>query len=138
MAGRTKKLHPAAHLASRSPRGIRAVWCACGAAIVQGLDEDLCATIVRADIQPLSITGEALALIDNRNTYELRSISGTAQLMRRNHLTIASRPPASRIWCGHIDILVEHSCNTPALPTIPTVHPVPAPDLGASDDVAPY
>lgn len=134
---RPRREHPAQHLESRSPRGIRAVWCGrCGAPILRGLDEDLGAFTTYADPAPLTALGEAVAWLDGRRTVELRKIAGTPQLMRRNRYTIASRPPGSRIWCGRIDVLAEHRCHAQPLPTQPTVHP-PKPDTEEASRNAP-
>lgn len=136
MASTTHTPHPAQHLASRHPRGLRATWCDCGQPVLQGLDEDDCAMTVRADPQPTTTLGEAIARMDGRNTYDLRNINGTFQLMRRNPLTIISRPPQSRIWCSRIDVLAEHRCGSDPLPTLDTVHPAPQPTTrnGGPDD----
>lgn len=121
------------HVAGTHPRGLRAAWCSCGAPVLQGVDEDLAAAIVKADPAPLSATGEAMARMNGRNTYDLRKDGGVFQLMRRNSLTIISRPPGSKIWCGMIDVLAEHRCGSGPLPGLPSVHPAPTPDtLGGS------
>lgn len=138
MARTTKPAHPAQHMASQHPRGLRAVWCTCGQPVLQGDDEDDGAMIVRVDIRPTNTLGEAIARLNGRNTYDLRKHNGVFQIMRRNRWTITSRQPGTRIWCSRIDVLVEHVCMAGDLPRVPSVHPTPAPTLGAFDDVAPF
>ena len=138
--GRATTEHPAEHLASKSPRGLRARRCrSCGAPILRGLDEDITALVATVDPAPLSAVGEAIARLQGRHTYELRRLNRVPQLMLRNYLTIASRPPGSKTWAGPIDVVAEHGCHAFPLPTIPTVHPPSTPTRKArTNDQPPY
>ena len=135
----SRRTHPAKHLASRSARGLRARWCACGAPTLAGLDEDVTALPATVDPAPLSEQGEAIARIQGRQTYELRRLNGIPQLMRRNAFTIKSRPPGAKTWAGMIDIVAEPSCHSFPLPDRPTVHPEPnTQEEARHDDAPPY
>lgn len=96
--------HPYSHVASRTLRGIRARRCsACRAEVVVGLDADWCAGVVTVDAVPLTVQGEALAILAGRRTYTLDG--KPAQLTRRNADEIGA--PKNR---NTIDILATHKC----------------------------
>lgn len=136
--GVTRRQHPAAHLDSRNPRGVRAKWCQCGQPVIRGLNDDDAAWVVTCDPGPLTPLGEAIARIQGRGTFELRRVNGTYQLLRRDRLTIRSRPPGERIWCGNIDVIAEHACYSFPLPTQPSVHQPEPPTRESNDDRPPF
>ena len=135
---RTRRTHPTPHLNTTTSRGTHTTWCHCGTPTLRGLDEDVCATTATTDTTPLTPLGEALAWLNGQRTYELRTINGTPQLMRRTRWTITSHPPGATLWCGPIDVLPQHQCGAPPLPTQPTVHPPRTPRKATSDQHIPY
>lgn len=75
----------------------------CRAAILYGLDADLCALSVRADPTPLTLLGEVLALMDGRATYSLVTADGRKLLDIRDEWMIAG----TRRW----PVLPAHKCG---------------------------
>lgn len=136
---RTRRTHPGRHLASKHPRGIRATWCAgCREPVLRGLNDDEAAGVVMVDYAPLTVLGEVAAWQAGRPTLELRRVAGVHQLQRRNHLTIRSRPPGTRIWCGPIDVVAEHRCRSAPLATQASVHPPATTRKERDDDQPPF
>lgn len=86
--------------------------CVCGAAILVGLDADRCAGEARADAAPITAVGEVMALLDGRDTY-LRRGRFRIELDRRSRWHIAGA------GADDVDVLAEHRCGTPPLPTKP-------------------
>jgi hypothetical protein len=60
----------------------------------------------RADPQPLTNFGEALALMAGRDTFELRWIGDHYEIAIRDHFRIRGSPAGSGV-----DILVAHDCE---------------------------
>jgi hypothetical protein len=87
--------------------------CVCGAAIVVGLDADRCAGEARADAVPIAAVGEVMALLAGRDTY-LRRGQFRIELDRRSRWHIAGAS------ADDVDVLAEHRCGAPPLPTKPT------------------
>lgn len=82
----------------------------CGAAVLRGLDADVAALKVEIDPVPITETGEALALLQGRGTYELhRSRHGLAICHRADHNIRAPRrrPVYPTHRCGQQ--LAEHT-----------------------------
>lgn len=82
----------------------------CGDVALVGLDEDICAFEVAASPRPLSALGEAMALLEQRRTFELIRTARGYQLERRGADHIESRP-AGRT--PRADVLAEHRCRAP-------------------------
>lgn len=91
----------------------------CGMPIMLGLDNDICAFEATCDLGELNATGEAMALLDSRRTYEL-TLRG--ELRHRDHWAIRARPAGTRAT-----VLAEHRCASP----IPAAWCVPAPQPAA-------
>ena len=87
----------------------------CKAQILEGLDEDVCAFRATVDPDPLTPLGEALALIADRRTYELRRHSRGWALWHRDRWQITGRVAGSKYL-----VVADHQCHTAKLPTIPT------------------
>lgn len=85
--------------------------CNCGMPILTGLDFDFCAWAVTVDLAPLNPHGEAMALIEGRNTYDLQV--STQRLLARDPDRIAGRPAGSDPRTRQ---LPTHRCHT----TVPT------------------
>lgn len=89
-------------------RKARAEFCGgCGAVVMVGIDGDLAGSVATCDPTPLSPTGEALALLAGRGTFELRWIGGRYELDRRDAFRIRGSPAGT----NGIDILVRHDCE---------------------------
>ncbi|MFB9620659.1 hypothetical protein [Brooklawnia cerclae] len=99
----------------KTPRGVRAHRCrTCRAPVLSGLDNDRMAFQVSVDWQPLDATGELVALLAGRATFRIEpSPSGNPRLTRRTAEAI-TRP---RRWWEAWDIIPEHRCGAPPLPT---------------------
>lgn len=135
----TRRRHPAEHLASHKHRGVRAGWCACGAPILRGLDDDVCALTVVVDPTPLTATGEAIARIQGRQTFEIRVRNGLHHLASRNASAIQRKPPGTKAWViGLIDVVAEHACHSFPLPSQPSVHSPKPNRKELDDDQPPY
>jgi len=92
----------------------------CKADVLAGFDEDHCASAVIADPYPLSALGEALALLENRRSYELRRHNDGLALWVRDHWQIGGSPASDEVI-----VLTDHVCGKAKLPDvkIPTVKP---------------
>lgn len=102
----------------------------CKTRVLTGLDDDACAAPATVDPTPLDTTGEALALLAGRATYDLTRRGDRYELDHRSPLTIRTHPPGSR----PSDVLTDHRCHAPSLPAAPSAHqPRPAP-AGCTDD----
>jgi len=55
----------------------------CGAPVLAGLDAPVAALPVRADPTPLTVLGEAFALLDGRPTFDLSDAAGRKELTYR-------------------------------------------------------
>ena len=128
----TRKVMPAAvkhaiETVAGAPLGSRAarvIGCRhCAAPVFRGLDADLMALEVTADVRPLNAAGELAAILTDRRTYELRWVSrngqGRYELERRDSFRIRGRPPGT----AGIDVLAAHRCNTPLGATALTCRP---------------
>jgi hypothetical protein len=102
--------------------------CVCGAAILVGLDADRCAGEAHADVTPLTALGEALALIAGRATYLRRGVF-RVELDHRSSWHIAGAS------ADQVDVLAEHRCGAPPLPTKPVATNA---DEKESPDEPPY
>jgi hypothetical protein len=78
--------------------------------VVQGLCADWGGYVVECDPEPLSRTGEALALMTDRATFQMRWCGDRYELDRRDHFRIRGNPPGTN---GH-DVLVRHHCDIPS------------------------
>lgn len=102
-------------------RAARARTCRrCGRTILVGLDGDLCADVALADPSPLSVLGEAAALVLGRRTYSLRWASSRLELDYRSSFHI--RPHRDRL-----DVVAEHDCHSLPLPSLASVLSVASP-----------
>lgn len=110
---KVKPAHPATHLASKHPDGIRAGWCwSCKQPILTGLDDLACAFAVRVDPTPLTALGEALARLAGLATYEVRR-GHPVRIVRRGARQILARPAGSdalRVM-GAFDVVAAHECG---------------------------
>lgn len=95
----------------------------CRQPVLVGLDGDLCAWIATVDRTPLSPLGEALALLAGRATYHLRQNGRRLYLDRRDRWQIAGNPAgeSERLW--PFDVVADHVCNSPPLPSIDSCLP---------------
>ncbi len=77
----------------------------CRATVLAGLDADTAAIPTRCDPTPLTEMGEAVALLQDRTTYDLIKTKTGKELHRRNphHITQPRRFP----------IFATHKCNNP-------------------------
>lgn len=89
----------------------------CGSYVVCGLDDPRCAGAAIADTAPLSVLGEALAVLTGRDTYNLRRVGKRIELDHRSAIVIAGSPPGTRAC----DVVAAHVCGQP-LPTMPTAY----------------
>lgn len=93
----------------------------CHAPVLAALDADVCAFSVHVDPAPLSVVGEALAVITGRRTYALRRLGGRHLLSRRSSFAIAGSPAGSA-RAARYDVLADHACAAGPLPTIPSAY----------------
>jgi hypothetical protein len=90
-------------------RGVQAHRCPhCHGHILTGYDEDWTALKVDVDPTPLTALGEAMALLDNRGSYHLRTYKTGFALWRRDHWQIAGSRNYPR---G--DVVTRHECGKP-------------------------
>jgi hypothetical protein len=95
-------------------RGCRATKClVCKSDVLAGFDDDFAARAVVVDPMPLSPLGEALALIENRRSYELGRYGAGLALSLRDHWQIAGRPASDETI-----VLTDHRCGAPSLPAV--------------------
>lgn len=91
-------------------RRARIRYCeSCKAAVLAGLDDDECAIEVAVDPVPLNPLGEALAAVEGRRTYRLRSEGGRYVLDPRTARGITRRPAGST---PRADVLRAHRCGS--------------------------
>lgn len=81
----------------------------CHHQILVGLDDVQCALEVHADPMPLSPVGEAVALLSNRRTVNLRREGGGWVIDRRDDHDIAATPAGT---ATRTDVLGQHHCAT--------------------------
>lgn len=106
-------------------RTIRAAICRkCGAHVIRGLDADRAALPTTADPEPITITGELIAIANGLTTYDLVKHSTRPELDHRNQWRISGprRNP----------VLAEHRCGT-TWPTQPAPTPAPTPRKAGDD-----
>lgn len=104
-------------------RAARARRCrTCRDYVLAGLDADRCALPVAADPDPLSVRGEAIAILAGKPTYSLRYLSNRFELDHRGHFDIRGDP-------RRLDVLAGHICGQPSLGTLP--------ELGQASRLAP-
>lgn len=100
----------------------------CGQPVLTGLNDDNCAWPTTVDPHPLTPTGEMLALLGGRHTYDYwihaQELNGP-----RDHLRIPYRPATDT---GSTRVLAAHICGTPPLPHYPS--PPPTPNQETNDD----
>lgn len=100
-------------------RAVTARLCrTCGARVLTGLDDDTCAAPATADPTPLDPTGEALAVLSGRTTYDLTRRGNRYELDPRRPGAITLHPPQTR----PSDVLPEHRCHAPSLPSAPSAY----------------
>jgi hypothetical protein len=91
----------------------------CGRAVLKGLTEEPCSILATCDPTPLSNLGEAMAVLDDRMTFDLAYRGGRLELDDRDDFHIKGSPPESPdSWRAHSDVLAAHRCGTPPLPSI--------------------
>lgn len=117
---------------------IRGVCPSCRAAVLTGWDGEVAALLVTVDPTPLGVQGEALAQLDGRPTFELRRRGEHHLLSRRDQWQIGGGVGATTARPGRTpgDVLAEHRCGAPALPTVPSVLPprlVPSKEMRRAD-----
>jgi len=102
----------------------------CGATVLHGLDADNAAGTATVDPTPLDPTGEMLALLGNRPTYDYRpqtqELDGPRTALRITWAPANTRPG--------IHTLPAHICNTPPLPHLD----IPAPPTKEATDAPPF
>lgn len=109
--------------AAPGSRNATAVVCPrCGAHVLRGHSDDLCAFTVTVDPQPLDTLGELLALASGRGTYALRRHLRHYRLHRRDRWQIRGQPPGSTSGPFRFDTVAEHRCGSPPMHTTLTVH----------------
>jgi hypothetical protein len=80
----------------------------CGALVMQGRDGGPVIHIVTVDPGPISQLGEAMALVDGRNTYDLYRVNGGLELHPRS---------AAHVRAGHKrPVVTDHRCGAEPLP----------------------
>jgi hypothetical protein len=86
---------------------------------------------VRAESQPLSKLGEALALLAGRGTFSLQRIGGQLEIAGRDQFSIRGQPAGTK----GVDVLVRHDCQYDRaelprmrtnIPSLRTAVPLPA------------
>jgi hypothetical protein len=82
----------------------------CHADTLAGLDEDRCALESAVDPVPLGTLGEAVALLQGRNTLAVHRDGGRFILDRRHPLQIKARPAGAT---DREDVMAEHRCGAP-------------------------
>jgi hypothetical protein len=102
----------------------------CGLLVLTGLDADLAAFPATVDPTPLTTTGEMLALLGNRDTYDYRPTTHELD-GPRNALRITWAPANTR---PGIHVLPAHACNQPPLPHLQ----IPAPPIQEATDAPPF
>lgn len=94
-------------------RAARARRCRdCRRYVLTGLDADRCALPVAVDPDPLSVLGEATAILAGKTTFALRFLSGRLELDHRGHFELRSPP-------RRLDVLAGHACGQPSLGSLP-------------------
>lgn len=86
--------------------------------VITGFDGDTVAMTAVVDPAPLSALGEALAQLAGRYTVSLDTEGGRLVLNARTSWRIPARPAGA----GRFDVLAEHRCSAPPLPSIPTAY----------------
>lgn len=90
----------------------------CHAPTLTALDGASPSPLLVVDPTPLSPVGEALALLAGRYTVGLWQAGTHYQLVMRDSYAITGAPAGT---AGH-DVLAQHVCNAPVLPSAPTAH----------------
>lgn len=99
---------------------VRATACGtCHAPTLTALAAGPPSWIVVADPAPLAALGEALAVVTGRATYSLWSAGDRYELDHRTSFHIAGTPAGT---ARRFDVVAEHRCGSPPLPTTDTVH----------------
>lgn len=106
------------------PNGTRAAWArrcrTCREITITGLNDDVCAFTTTVDPTPLGTLGEALARMSGRQTFSLHHDGPKRfRISRRDRWQIAGHP-AGRQGILPFDVVTEHHCRTPPLPSIPS------------------
>lgn len=101
----------------------------CNTWILTGLDHDRIAATATADPQPLNPTGEAIARLTGRATYDLTD-KPRLTLDNRESWTIAAHPPSPSRY-----VVAQHRCHAP-LPNLDAEPPTTT--RGAIGDRPPY
>lgn len=100
-------------------RRVQARTCrTCHAPVLAGADGDVCGRVRQVDPDPLDKVGEALAVLTGRYTVALWRTRDRYELEARDQWSIAGSPPPQ----ARFDVLAEHVCGAPPLPTIPSAH----------------
>lgn len=113
-------------------RAVSAAVCpTCKTRVLTGLDDDRCAGPATADPTPLDATGEALALLAGRSTYDLTRRGDRYELDLRDPIRIRHRPAGS----PGADVVPAHRCHAASLPAVASVHaPRPIAAQGCTDE----
>lgn len=77
----------------------------CSQIVLYGLDGDVCALSARVDPTPLTVLGEAVAVISGRGTYNLTRVGGRQRLYLRD----ADAIEGDRRY----PVVPEHRCGAP-------------------------
>ena len=116
-------------------RRARAAYCLrCHALVMRGIDAPFGGMSRDVEPAPLSRIGEALALMSGRRTYTLAWRGDRYEIDHRDQWQIRGSPAESR---AGVDVVVEHDCDAPELPTGETRIAVPQP-AGALPDQPPF
>lgn len=103
-------------------RRAKARYCpTCQQLTLVGLSADRAALATRCDPTPLSPLGEALAQVVDRSTFALFKSGDRLELHARDSFGIAGSPAGSP-RAARFDVLAEHQCGAPALPSTESVH----------------
>lgn len=100
-------------------RSLNAGYCRCGADILAGLDDDVCAFDAIVTPRTIALAGEALAVLTGLPTYRLAHWGGVWMLDRRDPARDLAATPAG----VGADVLAAHRCGT-ALPEAEPIHPI--------------
>lgn len=93
---------------SQFRRNVRSGTCnRCGWAVLRGMDADRAALEVICDPEPLTATGEALALLSGRRTYALRMVGTEYHLNPRDQFNIGGEAAGG----PGPDVLLNHKCH---------------------------
>lgn len=101
----------------------------CGAVVLVGLDDDLCALQAVVDPAPLTAAGELAAVLTGRWTYRADAAPDgrRVQLVRRDRWNMRTPP-------SQVPVLAEHRCGL----QLSLAPPAAPPQVRRADDLPPF